>query len=168
MGSNTILLVNSFSAVGHLTMCFFRLQSMLLMTAVLTCSTNPKTNNNYEIVGPYSPRFQQDSLVVLLQDLNPSWKQVKQPSNAGSVTTIEDNGDWVRDLGKILQMNNITNVDIRHFAKGAQKLLHGSEEKVSVICDQKNTILIVSVCDIWFILTCVCLVCQDNSPRKCY
>lgn len=72
------------------------------------------------------PWWVRDAIFLIHHIMLPSWKVLEWgggsstvwfSSHAESVTTIEDSGDWVKDLGELLQKHNITNVQLRHRAK---------------------------------------------------
>ena len=72
------------------------------------------------------PWWVRDAVFLLDRIIKPNWKILEWGAgssttwlaqHAKSVTTIENSGDWVRDLGNILTTHNITNVELRHRAK---------------------------------------------------
>ena len=72
------------------------------------------------------PWWVRDAVYLLDRIIKPNWRVLEWGAgsstvwfaqHAGSVTTIEDSGEWVRDLGFILKNHSITNVELRHRAR---------------------------------------------------
>ena len=69
------------------------------------------------------PWWVRDAIFLIHHLILPNWKVLEWgagsstvwlANHAESVTTIEDSGDWVRDLGTILKQHKLLNVDLRH------------------------------------------------------
>ena len=69
------------------------------------------------------PWWVRDAIFLIDHLILPNWKVLEWgagsstvwlANHADSVTTIEDSGDWVRDLGAILRQHKLLNVDLRH------------------------------------------------------
>lgn len=72
------------------------------------------------------PWWVRDAIFLIHHIVLPSWKVLEWgggsstvwlSSHVASVTTIEDEGEWVKDLGDLLQKHNISNVQLRHRPK---------------------------------------------------
>jgi len=140
------------------------------------------------------PWWVRDAIYLMEHIIRPNWKVLEWgagsstvwlSSHAGSVTTIEDSGQWVRDLGIILETHGIKNVELRHhnrqangtmpsasrgccydnYVTGASDLQDGSLDMVSIdgrareICLKEAVRLVAPVGGILVL---------DNSVRERY
>lgn len=81
------------------------------------------------------PWWVRDVIFLIHHLILPDWKVLEWgggsstvwlANHAESVTTIEDSGEWVHDLGIILQQNNISNVELRHRDRQSKGILHSA------------------------------------------
>ena len=102
-------------------------------TSLMTCNPNleigwrePADLVPRHLGNKCEPWWVRDAVYLLDRIIKPNWRVLEWGAgsstvwfaqHAGSVTTIEDSGEWVRDLGFILKNHSITNVELRHRAR---------------------------------------------------